>query len=215
MQNYNRIYEYIEEYQRLVFEYYSAHGVAFLVNYYHIDSTETIWDDENLFGGAYERTGDLSGIRYQKFLNLPMYFMDDVTTIFDGQQTGYLKEGETTMVFPSSYGLTPLPGDMVKFDQTYIRTDEDTYPVFIVAGIEKSDDADKIFWKCNLKVKDSTKTTEIETQVSDIFSFLEYDKRIHTIEDATTIAKMLVKNENLSDNLKGLHDKNSGFYFLP
>ena len=73
-QKYQRTYEYIHEYQRLVYDFYSKDVVAFLTTYYHIDTTNTIWDDENLMGGSYDRVGEYSGTRYSKILLLPVYY---------------------------------------------------------------------------------------------------------------------------------------------
>lgn len=214
MQNYSRIYDYIHEYQRLVYEYYSVHGVAFLVTYYNIDPNNTIWDNENLLGGSYERIGDLTGMRFRKILSLPVYWFDDVQSVFDGQQIGYIKEGQSTMVFPSSYGITPYPGDFVKFEQSFLRPTNDVYPVFVVGGVEKSANTDKTFWKTNIQVRESLKTSDVDAQVTDILSFVEYDKKIHRLDDAASIARTLIKNDNLSIRLKSLYDTNSGFYFL-
>ena len=44
-QKYTRIYDYIHEYQRLVYDFYSKDVVAFLTTYYHINSDNTVWED--------------------------------------------------------------------------------------------------------------------------------------------------------------------------
>jgi len=49
MQKYERIYDYIHEYQNLVYEYYSKHVVSFLVTYYNLNLDETIWENEVCF----------------------------------------------------------------------------------------------------------------------------------------------------------------------
>ena len=63
-QKYTRIYDYIHEYQRLIYDFYSKDVVAFLTTYYHIDAEETIWEDEHVFGGSYDRVGEFSGVRF-------------------------------------------------------------------------------------------------------------------------------------------------------
>ena len=68
IQNYSRIYDYIHEYQRLVYDFYSKDVVAFLTTYYHINTESTIWEDENLFGGSYDRVGEYSGVKWDKIL---------------------------------------------------------------------------------------------------------------------------------------------------
>ena len=42
MQNYERMYDYIHEYQKLVHDIYSKDGIAYLVTYYNINKDETI-----------------------------------------------------------------------------------------------------------------------------------------------------------------------------
>jgi hypothetical protein len=214
MQKYIRIYDYIEEYRRLVYDVYSKDAVAYLSTYYNLDSESTVWDDTDLFNGSYERIGELSGIKWNKILLLPVFFIDEITTVFDGKETGYLKDGETTIVIPSSYGITPYPGDLIKLDQTFLRETDDTYPIYIVKGVEISSNTDKRFWKLTIGVYHSSKTTDLVEQVDEIFSFVDYDKKIHTIDDANFLTKIMLKNENSRENIIELFDQNNGIYYI-
>lgn len=214
IQKYTRIYDYIYDFHKLLYDYYSKHAVAFLVNYYNIDVPTTVWDDDKLFGGSYESTGDLSGKKWNKYLLMPVYFMEEVTSAFDAQDIGYIKEGRTTFVIPSTYGITPYPGDFVKFDQTFLRESNDTYPVFRVTGAEISVNADFRFWKLNAEVYQSKRATAIDAKLTATFTFVDYDKKIHTLADSEFLTRLLLKNESLRGNLKDLYDKNSGFYFI-
>lgn len=214
IQKYTRIYDYIYDFHRLLYDYYSKHAVAFLVNYYNFDVPNTVWDDDKLYGGSYESTGDLSGKKWNKYLLMPVYFIEEVTTTFDGQDIGYIKEGRTSFVIPSTYGITPYPGDFVKFDQTFLRETNDTYPVFRIEGVEISVNADFRFWKLSAIVYQSKRTTSIDAKVTNTFAFVDYDKKIHTLANSEFLTKLLLKNESLRDNLKDLYDKNSGFYFI-
>jgi len=47
-QKFERLYSYIHEYQRLVYDFYSKDAVAFLTTYFHINTGTTIWDNEFL-----------------------------------------------------------------------------------------------------------------------------------------------------------------------
>lgn len=212
MQNWERLYHYIHEWQNLVYSYYSVHGVAFLTTYYNLNKDETIWDDTQLFGGAYERTGPYTGIKWDKYLLLPVYFTEEMTSAFDGSDIGLIKEQESTIVIPSIYGVTPYAGDFVKFEQEFLRPTNDTYPVYIVTGAEIHPNTDRRFWKIRVKTHQSKSVNAIEDQVEDIYVFFDYDKKIHTLEDATTLARMLSKNETLRGRLKDMWDENSGFY---
>lgn len=212
MQNFERLYTYIHDYQQLVYDYYSRTGVAFLINYYNINIDNTVWDNEYMMGGAYQHLGDLTGVKFNKYLLLPVYFIDEIATAFDGQETGYNKMTETSFVIPSSYGLTPYPGDLVKLEQAYLRPTNNTYPLYTVEGVEVHPNTDKRFWKLKIKPHHSSDIHEADHQVTNTFVFFDYDKKIHTLDDATTLAKMLYKNEQLQERLENLWDPNTGFF---
>lgn len=214
MQNYKRVYEYIHDYQRLIYDFYSKHSVAFLTTYYHINAPNTIWEDENLMGGAYEKVGSLSGVRWDKIVLLPVYFPEDINTAFDGQDIGYVKENETTVTIPSSYGIIPLPNDKIKMEQDYLRPTNNVYPIFSVTGVEKSTNTDRLFWKLRCEVEQSVTENQLNAQVMNSYAFFEYDKQIHTMENAEFMTRLLSKSENLKSAASGLFDKNSGLYFI-
>lgn len=214
MQRYARIYDYIHEYQKLVYDYYSKHGIAFLVTYYNINTQTTVWENEDLLGGAYEEVGELTGIKFNKILLLPVYFIEEVSTAFDAQDIGYIKENETNIVIPSTYGITPYARDLVKLEQEYLRPTNDIYPTFAVTGAEISANTDRRFWKLKLEIFQSKTTADIDKQVEETHVFYEYDKKVHTLSDSETLTKLLSKNETLRGVLKGLYDENSGFYLL-
>lgn len=214
MQRYNRVYEYIHEYQELIYDYYSKHVVAFLVTYYNIDINNTVWDDENLLGGAYEPMGDLSGIKWNRILLLPVYYAEEIIPAFDAQEIGYIKETNTTLVIPSTYGFTPYPGDIIKLESEYLNPTNDTYPIYRVEGIEISVNAQRRFWKLRCEVFQSRTLDDVNAQVSNTYSFVEYDKKIHTLGDAQFMARLLVKAEQIREDLRNcLFDNRAGFYF--
>jgi hypothetical protein len=215
IQNYQRIYEYIHEYQNLVYNYYSKHVVAFLTTYYNLNICGTVWEDENLFGGAYEQVGELSGIKRNKILVLPLFYADEVSTIFDAQDIGYVKENETSFVMPSTYNFKPYPNDIIKLEQEFLSPTNDTFPLFIVTGVEIHPNTERRFWKIRCKMFQSETLESVEAQVENIYSFVEYDKKIHTLEDSQFIARLLYKHSLLKPNLMNLYDRRTGFYFTP
>lgn len=215
MQFYTRLYQYIQEYFELVYKYYSRHAVAFLINYYHISSEESNWQTDKLYNGAYERIGDLSGIKYNKYLLMPVYFMEGAEPEFEGSEEGYQKRTETSMVFPSNYSITPYPGDYVKFKQNYLRPTNDTYPLYTVGGIQKSTNTSITFWKTNLYVEQSRTTNELDNQVNNIYVFFDYDKQFHEIYESKSMTRLMKKDNNLRNIIKEkFYDSNSGFYFM-
>lgn len=210
MQNWERLYEYIHEYQELVLDYYSKHGVAFLTTYWNINKDTTVWDKQQMYGGAYEKTGDLSGMKWDKYLLLPVYFSEEIATGFDGSDIGLVKEQETSIVFPSIYGITPYANDIIKFESEFLQSQNDTYPLFKVTGVEPYPNTEKRYWKLRCKVYESKSTDKLEAKTEDTYVFFDYDKKIHTVEEATTLARMLAKDEELKTNLNDMWNDNAG-----
>ena len=214
-EKFNNIYAYINEYQRMIYEIYADDIVSCLCTYYNLDVPETVWEDEDVFAGSYDRVGQYSGIKWNKILLFPMYYAEEVTTAFDGSEIGLIKENEMTFVIPSIYGVTPLVNDKVKFEQDFLRPTNDVYPIFNVTAREKSVNTDFTYWRVRVKVEQSITETQLDAQVQDTFVFLDYDKQIHTVPNSTFLTRLLVKNDILRDRLKNsFYDKNSGFYFI-
>ncbi len=214
-QKFNNIYSYINEYQRMIYEIYADDIVSFLCTYYHIDGPETIWEDEDVFAGSYDRVGEYSGVKWNKILLMPIYFSDEITTAFDGSDIGLIKENETTFVIPSIYGITPLPNDKIKFEQNFLQPTNNVYPIFNVTAREKSVNTQFTFWKIKVKIEQSVTETQLDEQVQDTYVFYDYDKRIHTVPNSTFLTRILYKNEIIRERLKNtFYDKNSGFYFV-
>lgn len=217
MQNYYRTYEYIYEYWRHLYDVYARHGIAYLTTYYHINWDASVWDNEKLMGGSYEKVGDLSGMMWDRYLLFPVYFATETTTDYEGQDVGYINEGASDIVIPSDYGLTPLPYDIIKFDQKFLvdRDENDTFTTYMVGGVKKQSPSDKSYWQLHVDVFQSKTTKDIEKhQVLNTYVFFDYDKKIHTVDDSMSLTRMLSKSETVRRNLKALYDTNSGFYFI-
>lgn len=213
MQNYNRIYDYFVDYWKTLYDFYANHATAFLVTYYSLDHPNTVWDDEDLMGGYYEKIGVLSGVRWKKILLLPVYFVGETDTIFDAQEIGLVNEGNIEFVIPSTYGIIPVANDIIKLYQNYIQED-DRYALFVIVGLQKQTSGDRTYWKCSCKVEQSRTTTEIDLQTTDQLIFYDYDKRVHQVSEAASMTRLLSKNEAIKENLNDLFDQNSGLYFV-
>ena len=218
MQLYERLYEYIYEYQKLIYDYYSKTATAFLVTYYHLDLDETIWDSTKLTGGYYEKIGELSGVKWLKILLLPVFFIENLSGDLTGEDIGMISEKETAVVIPSTYNFRPYPNDIIKLDQKYLQpsSEKDVYSLYVVSGIERSTPMPKTFYKLKVVSEQSRTTTEIDQQVlpDKIYSFFDYTKSIYTVPDTIFLAEMMLKNETLRVRLKNMFDENSGFYFI-
>jgi hypothetical protein len=119
MQYYNRLNDYFNDFWILLYDYYSKHGQGYLVTYYNIDVSQTVWDNTNLMGGYYEKIGNYSGVRWKKILTLPVFFIGETDTIFDAQEIGLVNDGKIEFVIPSSYGIQPYANDIIKLYQNY------------------------------------------------------------------------------------------------
>jgi len=218
MQLYSRsptVYDYIYDYQKLIYDYYSKTATPFLVTYYHLDTQETIWDSVKLTGGYYEKIGTLSGVKWIKILLLPVFFIDQYTAQLTGEDIGMTSEKETAFVIPSTYNFKPYPNDIIKLDQSYLQPNaaKDVYSLYVVSGIERSTPMPRTFFKLKVVSEQSRTTTEIDQQVSNTYSFFEYTKEVYTIPDTIFMARMMLKSQELGRRLKILFDDNSGFYF--
>jgi hypothetical protein len=214
MQFYTRLYDYIHEYQKLIYDYYSKTATAFLVTYYHINLTGTSWDSTKLIGGYYEKIGELSGVRWNKILLLPIFFIDELTVTAEATELGITRERETSIVMPSTYNINPYPNDIVKLEQAYLQPTNDIYSLYAVTNVEKSPHVTRGFYRLKLVSEQSRTTTELEPQVSNTYSFFEYTKQIYTVPNTLFLTRMTLKNELLKKRLKDLFDENSGFYFI-
>ena len=216
MQNYKRIYNYMEDYWKLLYDIYPKFGISYLCTYYNINKDETVWDDEFLMAGYYEKFGSLSGMKFDKYLLLPVYFTEETSTEWDAQQEGYINEGQSSITIPWNYGITPYANDQVFFEQTPLITpnDPNINPLFGVTGIEKRAHQEKTFWKLKLNIEQSVTTRNIDIHVANTYVFFDYTKKIYNVPQSQTLTRMLVKNETVRRVLKNRYDENSGFYFL-
>ena len=216
MQNYTRIYDYMGDFWNLLYDVYPKFGISYLCTYYNINKDETTWDNEFLMGGYYEKFGNLTGLKYDKHLLFPVYFSEETTTEFDAQDVGYINEGQSGIVFPWSYGITPYANDQVFFEQRPLITENDPNfnPIFGVTGLQKIAHQEKTFWKLKLNMEQSITQQIIDDQVANTYVFFDYTKKLYSVPDSQTLSRMLVKNETIRRRLKNSWDANSGFYFL-
>lgn len=214
MQQFERTYQYIHEYQQLLYDFYSKTHVSYIVTYYNLDTTSTVWEDINILGGSYEKIGSLSGIKWNKYLLLPIYFPEEISTALEANEIGLIKENDSHIVLPTSYNITPYTRDIVKLEQSFLRPTNDIYPIFSVTGIEKTTNTDKYFYRLKIEVEQSRTITDIDQQVNNTYIFFEYTKKIYTLQDATFLTKLMSKNQEIRSRLTELYDFNSGFYLI-
>jgi hypothetical protein len=209
MQFYENLYTYIQEYQKLAYDIYSKLGVPYLITYWNVNTELTVWDDEHVMGGPYERVGNLHGMKYDKYLLIPIYFTEQIDNVFEGQEFGYINETETTIVLPSTIGIHPYPRDFLKLTKYPIDYQNDA--MYIVEGLEHSE-GEPTYWKMRVNVEQTRKPSDLDPHVVNNYIFFDYDKKVHNIPDSMFLSRMMGKHQVLSTRLKGLFDQNSGFY---
>lgn len=217
MQNYQRLYDYIYEYWHEIYDIYARHAIAYLVTYYNISTPATVWDNEKLMGGSYEKIGSLSGMRWNRYLTLPVFFISETETTYVAEEIGYTtSEKMTEFVIPSDYGIIPYPDDIIKLDQRYLvnNLSNDRFSLYTITGVKKQSPADKTYYQLHCKVQSSRTTTEVDAQLDQTFVFFDYDKKIHTVQDSVILTRMLNKNDTISNMLRTEFDENSGFYYI-
>lgn len=214
MQNYKRIFDYYYEFWKTIYQVYARHGIAYKVTYYRLDIDQTIWDDDTMFNGPYELIGEYSGVKWNKILFLPIYFISEMMSQWEAKPEGWVNPGEIDITIPSDYGFIPLVGDVIKLDETTIDTDRDNNPIFIISGIKKQTHQNLAYWQVHCNIRESKSTEDLDLQVDKTLVFYDYDKKIHTLDDSIALTRILNKNQILRDNLKLLYDHNSGLYFM-
>jgi hypothetical protein len=166
-------------------------------------------------GGAYEEIGDLTGIRWDKFLLLPVFFIEEIPVVsFDASEIGQNKLTESFFIIPSEYKFTPYPHDIIQFEQDYLQMQPNLHPLYHVSGVEIAPNTDRRFWKLKIEVDQSRKINEVENQTLDTYMFFEYDKKLHSIDNANILLNLMDTNKNLKSLVSDRFDLNSGFYLL-
>ena len=217
MQNYSRIYDYIYDYWHLVYDIYGNSAIAYLVTYYNVDIIGSVLEDEKLKGGFYEKFGPLSGLRWDKYLLVPVFFVTgEMEQVYEAQEIGLTNETRVEFILPYFYGLTPYVNDIIKLDQKFLEPDpaKDIGSIYTVAGVSKQSPCEKTFWKLKAYTEQSRTILDVEAQRTTIHVFFDYDKKFHSTFDTIRLTNLLQKSLSNKLRLKNLYDQNTGFYLL-
>ena len=109
------------------------------------------------------------------------------------------------------YGITPTTHHFIFFEELVLNVDQEevTYPIYRVDNFEKATDSGVSFWKLSFKSNFLTKD-QIEDQVRQEFSFVDYQKKIFNLDDSITMYKQMEKNEQI--DLAQFYQKHFGYY---
>lgn len=212
MQQWERLYSYINDYWYLVYKYYADVANACLATYYNLDKENSVYDGEKILGGSYEILGDLSGLRWKKILLFPCFFVEEVSPTRDLSEKGMLKPASTSIVFPSVYGVEPYTHDYVKFHQELIQPTKDIHPLYEVTGVDLTTTGDVTFYKAKLESSKNT-VDEIEKQLSYIYAFHEPTKKIYSLNIAIFLSRLIEKMQKTGERIdRYFFDKMVGMY---
>jgi len=211
-----RRFNYHSDYFHYVYELYATEYPAYPITYYSMDYDNSILEDQYLDGGTYEKNGlgPLSGKKWKKIMMFPVHNIEQIQPSFDPSEKGLiLRDSETSsFTFPDVYGMKPVEGDFIIFDQGFMQQDINIKPMFVVSGLSLAHYGDYLnIYKCTVRVVGDFRST-IEQQISSYHMFLEFDKKIHRVDNAHILLEMERKNFNLSEKLRGLFHNPTGFY---
>jgi len=211
IQSWYRIQFYPSDYLNLVYKYYASHGTPYPCTYYHLDIPHSCADLKNLDDAAYHVVGDLSGLVWEKISFLPVYNTATISPTFTGDERGFGKfDQNTEFNYPSLYGITPTTYDFVHFVEPALQNNTDPgYPLFRIVNFDRATNSLFDFFKISLKVHYITKQ-QIEEQISQTYSYMDYQKQIYTLSDSTTMLRLMQKNTKIE--LNSFYDQNFGYY---
>ena len=104
-------------------------------------------------------------------------------------------------MFPSTYGVVPVTHDYVKFHQEIIQPTTDIYPLYEVTGVESSTTGDVTFYKVKIE-SSKNMTIDIENQVSDIYVFHDFTKKIYPLNDSIILNNLIINSVVVLKRLK-------------
>ena len=129
-----------------------------------------------------------------------------------GDERGFGKFDQTSAFnFPTLYGITPTEHDRIYFEELVLNDDEEPVqrPLYRVTNMEKATNSQVSFWRIKLE-SDFYTVSQIDTQVREIYSFVDYEKQIYQLSDAMSLIRQLDKNTEIG--LFDYFDKNFGYY---
>lgn len=218
MRNYIRIQNYSHDFFNTAYNIYTKHYPAFYVDYYKLDKDETVADDSILLAGSYEKlgVGELSGFKWIKILNVPVYGMEQVTPNMDSGEKGFtaMDSMTTSFSFPSSIGLLPGPGDFVNISLSFTQEKGFGKTLFVVSNFDTAHFGDQLqIYKTYTRVAPCNKN-EVEKQISSYSKFHEPTKNILPLSNVVVLEKIYNKSLNIQENLNTLFNNISNHYLI-
>jgi len=213
-----RSFNYFDHYFKLVYDIYSGCYIsAYPVTYYSIDYKNSIFEKDNLVAGAYDKNnyGYLSGIKFKKISLFPVFSINPMTPKTESGEKGgitHFQGMNTTIIFPSTFGLKPTEGDIIDLSFGYLsNSDVKNNMIYHVTNIEISHQSDYYqMYQLSLALSSIDKTV-IERKISSYHIFLDWDRKIHPAKKASMLLKLQDKGIDLVFHINSIYNR-SGFY---
>ncbi len=201
-QKWYTINEYSLDYYELLYRYYAACAPSIPITYYSLDLVNSVYDGSLLQAGAYEPTGNLSGLKWKKITMVQVYNFEQIQFNLQADETGpNFRDRMSSLWFPTIYELEPKIHDFIAFEWIKSRNDQfkEHLPMYEIINLERANSAELTFWKAQLKSTFRTKG-DVENHISGRYSFVDFEKHIYTHSDAIFLQTMMVRNSNLKLN---------------
>lgn len=215
-QSYVRKHNYSRDFFHTVYERYITTYPAYPITYYAVDKSATIWEDDKFRGGNYEKNGvgELSGKKFKKIYDLPIFQLTSIQPSFDSGDLGITPKMSLQGSFslPTIYGLNPTMEDVIDLNFGFQTDGNSKKVLYIISNIDTAHHGDEFnLYKCDIQVAAFT-LLDIELQLSEIWRFYEPSKSILPATNANMLYKIIQRSEAVSDDLKAMFHKKTSFY---
>lgn len=212
-----RNYNYINSYFSDIYNYYSQCYKPYPIVYYMLDKENTVWDDNQLIAGAYEKigVGELSGVKWKKIIKLPINNLEQISPSTENSETGQNLTNSLFSSFsiPSSFGIKPSEWDFIDLNFAYNNNIINQNPLYVVTDLDFAHNGVyNQLYKCYIKVA-PIQIHELEKQISSYYVFVDSISKIIPITNASIVYKLEQLYNNTKVILDNKYNKNSGFYF--
>jgi len=215
-----RSFNYIEDYFRTLYELYSgAYIASYPVTYYSINQKQTVWENDQLLTGSYEKVGvgSLSGVKWNSIHMFPVFAIESATPTTEQGEKGiqYYTNLNIQLSFPSIYGLIPIENDLVDLSFGYKVSSIDLKMLYIITSVQVAHVGD-IFQMYRLSIKSAPITKDmLDKQIADRYYFYDYNKKIIPYSNTKRLLNMQLKYSELVEDINyNIFNPETGLYLI-
>lgn len=212
-----RRYNYIQDYFQTTYDIYIREYPAYPVTYYAFDKDNSVGDFDLTEMGSYEKlgVGKLSGYLWKKIYILPVFGIEAMQPTQETGESGmhYRPNLISALQIPDSYGFKPTAGiDMVDLDFGFLNPAIKQKALFNVTKVDIAHHGDfHQLYRCGLSIAPVDRN-EIEEQVSSIWMFYEFTKKIVPYDAGKMMTYITNKVQGCSDEINSMYQHSCGFY---